>query len=107
MREECDVEFFRKDYDGANPICDGTTCANIEDCVMDLWMKGVTGLVEKEQRKKIIAALAEITVKVNQEIAKVFEQVRNDGQLPKEPPVFKLVLIRCPSWKPIGLDIDV
>lgn len=103
-KERCAVKSFADDYDRKNPICDGIKCDVIGSCVMKPWKDNQPGLVEKEERKEIIQGLAEITVRANQEIARLFESV-NNGQLPKKPPVFKLVMIDCSSHKPIPIDL--
>ena len=103
-KERRAVKSFADDYDRKNPICDGTKCDVIGSCVMNPWRKSQSGFVETKERKKIIQGLAEITVRANQEIARLFESV-NNGQLPKKPPVFKLVMIDCSSHKPIPIDL--
>jgi len=96
-----EVKFFKEDYDRNNPICDGTKCTAVHNCIMKVWDLDKPGFVETETRRKIIQKLAEITVKANQEIAELFNQVKNasGAPLPKESPTFKLVMIQCPSQK--------
>lgn len=102
-KERRAVKSFVDEYDKKNPICDGTKCDVIRSCVMNPWREKQSGFVETEERKKIIQGLAEITVRANQKIARLFKSV-NNGQLPKKPPVFKLVLTDCSSHKPIPID---
>lgn len=98
-----DVEFFKQEYDRNNPICDGAKCNVIDQCVMDLWEKDTPRPVRKAKREEIMQGLAELSVKINQEIAELFRRV-NDGKLPTEPPVFKLVLLHCESHKAVPID---
>lgn len=91
--EKHDVDFFKKEYDSRNPICDGVKCNVIGDCIMH----------PREKKEAIIQGLAEITVEMNQKISELFKRT-NNGQLPIAPPVFKLTMYHCPSHKSPPID---
>jgi len=75
-------------------MCDGDKCDNCGKCVM--W--------PEKSREEITRGLAEITVRADKEIAKLFQRVNSGESLPKGAPIFKLKLIHCPSFKEIPID---
>lgn len=88
------LDFFKDDYGIHNSICNGIKCGDCDKCVMGL----------DKAREEINRGLAEITVRANKEIAKLFQRVNSGELLPKGAPIFKLELIHCPSLKEIPLD---
>jgi hypothetical protein len=58
----------------------------------------------EKSREEITRGLAEITVRADKEIAKLFQRVNSGESLPKGAPIFKLKLIHCPSFKEIPID---
>jgi len=97
MNEERTVQYWIERY---NQRCQGDNCTRVKGCVMNLWDEEKAkdnNLQYDALRMKVLERLAQMTVEVNERIAKVFEEARKESgrAVPEKMPIFSLELYSC------------
>ncbi len=101
--QKYDEKYFFNEYHKENPNpCIRGDCENINGCVMGFLKKNSKrGLEENPNRIEIFRGLAQLTVKMNKKLEKLFRNIqKNSGvKTPINPPIYRLKLHFCSDHK--------